>query len=746
VLNSKIKSINYNSDLVNQVNEIEGLIADQHRILSADIVGLDTSGSSSFEGKNNDAKARIEKLKGLSNDDKANKILDDLLLQNAKYLKNYKESILPLVDKEKKKEMVGLFQESGKTTDKIIENIKKLEDLKYTQIEVRLNRHIAALSGVNALSEADRNHTEALIKKISETKKLLSDIKISPVELLAKNGNDRLDSMIKIVETNRNEAAILADKAGSSSDEIKKRLEGVKLEGISSDLALLHDLSRLKYWVGRRASFEAEAILTIDENNKSYREALENVDFYLEKISGNTGVDKEIVEQIIKANGEFNDKFGKIAVQIGELKSNHLVKSFLDSGKVIEEDVKYLGNLQDIFRDSFTKDIHRSNQIKNSIILIVGLISFISIFAGMFFAWLVFAKLITPIRNINEILSFAAGGNLSVRAEVRDNGDIGELGNKINSLIDGKKKVIDVVVKTNNELGTLKQKFHEIFVSSKENSGKISQVIKGIIEGIRDPQKEADMSGVEEIAMGAKLVSDESEKVAGNGMKAIEAALASGKAVEEAVSATNSLTQTVRQVESSINRLDEYSEKIGEMTNIISDIASRTNLLALNAAIEAARSGENGKGFTVLAEEIRKLSDGSNKAASDIKVQIKEIQEQVKYAVYHINTGVVDVENSIEKINVVKDNISEVISCMESVVNDVKNTTDIANKFTKNSGDYIKTIGNTLKKGNKSINMGEDINKEVSRQEEMIQEMEAVKKNLSDTTEKLNSILLDFNV
>jgi len=90
----------------------------------------------------------------------------------------------------------------------------------------------------------------------------------------------------------------------------------------------------------------------------------------------------------------------------------------------------------------------------------------------MFFAWIIFEKLIRPIRSINETLSSAEKGDLSVRAEVGGTGDIGELCNKINSLINGKKKVIDEVVKTNNELGTLKQKFHEIFASSRENASK----------------------------------------------------------------------------------------------------------------------------------------------------------------------------------------------------------------------------------------------------------------------------------
>lgn len=209
-----------------------------------------------------------------------------------------------------------------------------------------------------------------------------------------------------------------------------------------------------------------------------------------------------------------------------------------------------------------------------------------------------------------------------MRAEVGGTGDIGELCNKINSLINGKKKVIDEVVKTNNELGTLKQKFHEIFASSRENASKISQRIKNIIEGSGDIQKDAIVKDAEEIAIGIRRVSDESKKIVGDGVK----------------------------------------------------------------AIEAARSRENGKGFTVLAEEIRKLSDGSNKAASDIKVQIKEIQEQVKYAVESIKIGIVDVDNSIQKINIVKDTVFEAVSSMEYVVDSVKNTAHIARGYDRGNG------------------------------------------------------------
>ena len=121
---------------------------------------------------------------------------------------------------------------------------------------------------------------------------------------------------------------------------------------------------------------------------------------------------------------------------------------------------------------------------------------------------------------------------------------------------------------------------------------------------------------------------------------ALEITKTGEKTTQEAFDAISKASTIVKDISVSMNQLDQSSGKIGEITNTITDIASRTNLLALNAAIEAARAGSEGRGFAVLADEIRKLAEASGRAAGEIKKQLKDIQTQIQTTADYMGEGV----------------------------------------------------------------------------------------------------------
>ncbi len=160
------------------------------------------------------------------------------------------------------------------------------------------------------------------------------------------------------------------------------------------------------------------------------------------------------------------------------------------------------------------------------------------------------------------------------------------------------------------------------------------------------------------------------------------------------------LRQKIRIIAELILELSEHTQQIGDTIGIIEDIAEQTNMLALNAAVEAARAGENGKGFSVVAGEIRKLADESKQATTKITSLIKDIQQATNSTVMATEEGSKEIELGVKLADNINTNIeslieiiSEVKSSSEEIFTDAENQTNYSNSVNA----IVYTINDGLK-------------------------------------------------
>jgi twitching motility protein PilJ len=237
-------------------------------------------------------------------------------------------------------------------------------------------------------------------------------------------------------------------------------------------------------------------------------------------------------------------------------------------------------------------------------------------------------------RSITDLLNLinqVARGDLTLRGKVT-NDALGNVADSINCMLDNFTTVLDRVRKAAVEVST---NANRILVATDEmNTG----------TGKQDQEITNTASAVEELTVSMKQVSNNAEASAEAARRALDAAEQGNRAVRDTLDGMQRIRSSVQATGRKIKSLGDRSLEISEIINVINDITEQTNLLALNAAIEAARAGEAGRGFAVVADEVRKLAEHSRTATKDIAALIKAIQAETNEAVVVMEEGTKEVE------------------------------------------------------------------------------------------------------
>lgn len=263
---------------------------------------------------------------------------------------------------------------------------------------------------------------------------------------------------------------------------------------------------------------------------------------------------------------------------------------------------------------------------------------------------------IEPINEAGNVLSIMATGDLTARMEGNYEGDLLELKTNINTLGDSLQNLIARVSENVQQSASaaieISSTAESLAASAQEQSAQADEVSSAVEEMSRT---------VTENAQSANRTSEVAHR---NGKMATEG----GTVVERTVGKMRDIAEVVKNSAENIQKLGESSKQIGEIISVIDDIADQTNLLALNAAIEAARAGEQGRGFAVVADEVRKLAERTTEATKQIAKMIKGIQEETDAAVLAMNKGNDEVKSGIELADKAGRSLHDILSSTQEVL------------------------------------------------------------------------------
>jgi methyl-accepting chemotaxis protein len=267
------------------------------------------------------------------------------------------------------------------------------------------------------------------------------------------------------------------------------------------------------------------------------------------------------------------------------------------------------------------------------------------------------SAIITVIRKGTGVLGLVANGDLTARMEGEYKNNYKIFQSQINNVVDSLEKVVSHV--TDSVAATVS--------ASNQISASSEEMASGAQE--QSAQSVEIASAVEEMTKTILETSQNASDAAEAAKKSGDFAKEGGHVVKETIEGMVRIADVVNKSAETVQALGKSSDQIGEIIQVIDDIADQTNLLALNAAIEAARAGEQGRGFAVVADEVRKLAERTTKATKEIAQMIKQIQKDTGEAVESMQRGTTEVENGKILTDRAGNALREIIANADEVVN-----------------------------------------------------------------------------
>ncbi|MEC1262238.1 methyl-accepting chemotaxis protein [Bacillus swezeyi] len=237
-------------------------------------------------------------------------------------------------------------------------------------------------------------------------------------------------------------------------------------------------------------------------------------------------------------------------------------------------------------------------------------------------------------RPLSELVSSAkniSGGDLTQKINVRSKDELGQLGTSFNEMAESLRSLISVIQTSVENVASSSEQLTASADQTSKATEHITSAIEQFSNGNESQNEKVETSAQQLTDMNSRLLemSKVSAAITESSAQSTDIAETGGELVQKTVGQMNSIDQSVKQAESVVKGLEGKSKDITAILRVINGIADQTNLLALNAAIEAARAGEAGRGFSVVAEEVRKLAEQSASSAKEIEGLIQEIVNEI---------------------------------------------------------------------------------------------------------------------
>jgi len=581
----------------------------------------------------------------------------------------------------------GLVSVTEQSTPMLVEESEIVQSLLHAAAEVNFYHQMADPAGLAAIS----SKYQAQTKKNAEARGLLADLADDFPNIAAalstsqKSIKSYLDIVPKSFDSHktdlrlRNEIASkrsdfedVADELGSMLSDFADEVSSKKIAGILNSLSSLVEEATITVTDVLAVSQRDQVQVAVNDINsliaefeKKFKQVSDNssarsMDYY-----------SDTAEAIARFEALVIGDSNILVLLQEQLDAKHLAQEQLtESGKIATQALANLKKVSNGVKDLTASIKAEANEnVTSSRSLLIGF-AIVAIMVAIGINFWVLRSIRNPLAEVLRVMSKVSEGDLRENVEVHSSDEIGKLSEGFNQLINQLSGMLNEITSSSQQLSAAAEETSAISSQSHENINKQKEQTDMMATAMTEMA-----ATVDEVASSA---TNTSKEVNNADREAIEGQ----KIVKDNIDTINGLAAEIQKAAEVIDKLDQYSTNIGTVLDVIRGIADQTNLLALNAAIEAARAGEQGRGFAVVADEVRTLASKTQESTSEIQEMIERLQSGTLEAVKVMKTSTQEAQNSVTETAKAGDSLNKIADAV-SVINDM--SSHIANAAAEQS-------------------------------------------------------------